>query len=94
MVGYDEMCSIAMAKKFVSGVKKTYKLTYESASVRHARDFDRKAAKSSWKIGAHMLKAYTEHFGAKTEQLDIYHEGDQVTFTSYTEKIMNGNGKK
>lgn len=62
--------------------------------MRHARNFDKKAAKSSWKIGAHMLKAYTEHFGAKTEQLDIYHEGDQVTFTSYIEKIMNGNGKE
>ncbi|KAI9845388.1 MAG: hypothetical protein M1838_001743 [Thelocarpon superellum] len=72
-----------------TGVIKTYKLTYESTEVMHAL-FDRETAANRWKVSSRMLKEFTEHFGPKTEQLDIYSENGRVTFTSYTEKIMDG----
>ena len=54
--------------------------------------FDKNAARNRWSIEAHVLKTFSEYFGAKTEQLDMYHDGGRATFTSYTEKIMNGKG--
>ena len=54
--------------------------------------FDKHKARNQWRIGAHILKSFSEYFGPKTEQLDIYSEGGRVTLTSYTEKITNGNG--
>jgi cell cycle checkpoint control protein RAD9A len=72
-------------------VKKTYKLTYESAEILHAM-FDRNAAKNRWVIGAQVLRLYVEYFGPKTEHLDINHEGGRVLFTSYTEKITHERG--
>ncbi|CAD6579613.1 MAG: hypothetical protein ASARMPRED_009203 [Alectoria sarmentosa] len=71
------------------GVIKTYKLTYESVEVMHAL-FNKSAAKNTWTIGANTLRSFAEYFGANTEQLDISSEGGRTTFTSYTEKIMNG----
>ncbi|KAF6233759.1 hypothetical protein HO173_007971 [Letharia columbiana] len=71
------------------GVTKTYKLTYESVEVMHAL-FNKSAAKNTWTIGASTLRSFAEYFGTKTEQLDISSEGGRATFTSYTEKIMNG----
>ncbi|MCJ1254509.1 hypothetical protein MMC24_002324 [Lignoscripta atroalba] len=53
--------------------------------------FDKSAANNRWSIGAHVLKTFSEYFGTKTEQLDVYCEGGRATFTSYTEKIMDGN---
>ncbi|MCJ1399648.1 hypothetical protein MMC11_002850 [Xylographa trunciseda] len=53
--------------------------------------FDNNVSKNHWSIGAHLLKSFGEYFGLKTEQLDIYHEAGRVTFTSYTEKIVDGN---
>lgn len=73
------------------GVIKTYKLTYESVEVMHAL-FNKSAAKNTWTIGANTLRSFAEYFGANTEQLDISSEGGRTTFTSYTEKIMNGRG--
>lgn len=43
-------------------------------------------------MGAHTLRSFAEYFGAGTEQLDISTEGGRATFTSYTEKVMNGRG--
>ena len=74
------------------GVIKTYKLTYESVEVVHAL-FDRNVAKNRWRIGAHVLRSWIEYFGAGTEQLDICSENGRVAFMSYTEKIMNDNGR-
>ena len=54
--------------------------------------FDRSSATSRWTISASALKDFSEHFGPKTEQLDIYPEGGRCIFNSYTEKIMNGKG--
>ena len=54
--------------------------------------FDRLSATSRWTISASALKDFSEHFGPKTEQLDIYPEGGRCIFNSYTEKIMNGRG--
>ncbi|MCJ1281330.1 hypothetical protein MMC26_000649 [Xylographa opegraphella] len=71
------------------GVKKTYRLTYESSEVVYAV-FDQSISKNHWSIDAHVLKSFGEYFGFKTEQLDIYYEADRVTFTSYTEKIVDG----
>ena len=71
---------------------KTYKLTYESVEVMHAL-FDKNTARNRWTISAYVLKSFSEYFGVKTEQLDLHYEGGRVTFTSYTEKIMDGNGQ-
>ena len=73
------------------GVLKTYKLTYESTEVMHAV-FDSTTAPNRWSISSRLLKDFVEHFGPKTEQLDIYSENGRATFTSYTEKIMDGKG--
>lgn len=71
---------------------KTYKLTYESTEVMHAL-FDKSVATNRWSISARVLKEFVEHFGPRTEQLDFYSENGKATFTSYTEKIMDGKGR-
>jgi hypothetical protein len=68
-----------------------YKLTYDSVEVTRAV-FDRARAHNRWTIGAGVLKAISEHFGPKTEQLDIYYDAGRVAFTSYAERVMSGNG--
>ena len=73
------------------GVTKTYRLTYESIEVMHAL-FDKNAAKNRWSISANVLRTFIEYFGVGTEQLDMYSEAGKATFTSYTEKIMDGRG--
>jgi len=80
------------ANNFVlPGVIKTYRLTYESVEVMHAL-FDKTVAKNTWSISANVLRDFVEYFGLRTEQLDIYSENGRVTFTSYTERIMEGKG--
>src|SRR5690606_37695887 len=37
-----------------------------------------------------MLREYMEHFGPRTEQLDISVQDDRATFTSFTEKLVDG----
>ena len=54
--------------------------------------FNRNNAKNTWTINAAALRSFVDYFGAKTEQLDIFTENGRATFTSYTEKIMNGKG--
>ena len=80
-----------MPMTYVAGVTKTYRLTYESVPVMHAL-FERSSAQNQWRSRSRLLRDIIEYFGSKTEQLDIYHEGMRVTFTSYTEKIMDGKG--
>jgi cell cycle checkpoint control protein RAD9A len=75
-----------------NGVLKTYKLTYENIDV-SAAIFDRSSAQNRWTISSRIVRDFIEYFGAKTEYLDIYSEGEKATFTSYTEKIMNGKGR-
>lgn len=74
------------------GVVKTYRLSYEAAEAQHAV-FNRSTAKNTWTISAAALRAFTEYFGAKTEQLDISTENGRATFMSYTEKIVSGKGQ-
>jgi cell cycle checkpoint control protein RAD9A len=71
----------------VKGVVKTYKLTYESVNVMHAL-FDKHTAINQWSIKASILREIVEYFSPKTEQLDIYHEEDKVTFLSFTEAVV------
>jgi cell cycle checkpoint control protein RAD9A len=73
------------------GVLKTYRLTFESVAPMHAL-FIKESANNSWSISSKTLREFVEHFGPGTEQLDIYSEDSRVSFTSYTEKIMSGNG--
>lgn len=54
--------------------------------------FNRNAAKNTWTISAATLRSFVEYFGVNTEQLDISSENGRATFTSYTEKVMNGKG--
>lgn len=54
--------------------------------------FNQNGAKNTWTTSASTLRSFAEYFGANTEQLDISSEGGRATFTSYTEKIMNGRG--
>jgi cell cycle checkpoint control protein RAD9A len=49
-------------------------------------------ANNTWSISSRTLREFVEHFGPGTEQLDIYSEDSRVSLTSYTEKIMSGNG--
>jgi len=74
----------------VPGVLKTYKLSFESVSSVRAL-FDDELARNRWSISSRTLREFVEHFGPKTEQLDMYSEDGRATFTSYTEKIMSGN---
>jgi len=75
------------------GVTKTYKLTYESAEVMYAL-FDKQHAKNHWTIRSLYMKEFVEYFGPRTEQLDMYYEDGKITFTSFTEKIVNTNKGK
>lgn len=74
------------------GVIKTYRLTYEAIEVLHAM-FDERLAHNSWAMSALTLRMFTDHFGAGTEQLDIVSDSGRAIFTSYTEKIMDGNSE-
>lgn len=75
------------------GMTKTYRLTYESAEVMHAL-FDRTAASQGWRISSRVLREYIEFFGPKTEQLDLLAQEGKAIFTSFTEKITDGKGRK
>lgn len=77
----------------IPGVIKTYQLTFETASSMHAL-FKPEMAKSVWSISSRVLREFVDHFGPKTEQLDIYSKDGRATFTSYTEKIVAGKGMK
>ena len=74
------------------GVLKSYRLTFESVAPMHAL-FVKETAKNYWSISSKTLREFVEHFGPGTEQLDIYSEDGRVSLTSYTEKVMSGNGK-
>lgn len=75
----------------LTGVLKTYRLIFEAVAPMHAL-FVKESANNSWSISSRTLREFVEHFGPGTEQLDIYSENGKVSFTSYTEKIMSGNG--
>jgi cell cycle checkpoint control protein RAD9A len=75
-----------------AGVLKTYRLTFESVAPMHAL-FAKDGACNTWSISSKTLREFVEHFGPGTEQLDIYSEDGRVSLTSYTEKIMSGNGR-
>ncbi|SMQ47252.1 unnamed protein product [Zymoseptoria tritici ST99CH_1A5] len=72
------------------GLTKTYRLTYESVEVMHAL-FDRNTATQGWKISSRILREYVEYFGPKTEQLDLLAKDGKAVFTSFTEKVLEGN---
>ena len=75
------------------GVLKTYRLTYELAEVVRAV-FDVESAHNRWIISSRVLREFIEHFGLKTEQLDVYSENGKAIFLTYTEKITDGKGKE
>jgi cell cycle checkpoint control protein RAD9A len=74
------------------GVLKTYRLTFESIAPMHAL-FVKDIAYNKWSISSRTLREFVEHFGPGTEQLDIYSADGRVSLTSYTEKVMSGNGE-
>jgi cell cycle checkpoint control protein RAD9A len=67
-------------------------LTYEPTEVLRAL-FDTNSARNKWKIAAYVLKAYSEFFGPRAENLDIYYENNRAAFTCYTEKVVHKNGR-
>ncbi|KAJ5133411.1 hypothetical protein N7448_001560 [Penicillium atrosanguineum] len=71
------------------GVIKSYKLTYEPASIQHAV-FDKGRATNQWTADPRFLKQIIEHFSLSAEQLDIYSDSGKAVFTSFTTKIMDG----
>ncbi|EPS41483.1 hypothetical protein H072_4634 [Dactylellina haptotyla CBS 200.50] len=71
------------------GVMKTFRLQYEEADIISA-SFRREWAINRWTIRAGELKKWMEHFGPKTEHLQISHQERTVNLTSYTEKIIDG----
>lgn len=76
----------------LQGILKIYRLTFESTAPMHAQ-FNKDSANNRWNISSKALREFVEHFGPGTEQLDIYFEDGRVSFTSYTDKVMSGNGK-
>jgi cell cycle checkpoint control protein RAD9A len=74
---------------YLTGMTKTYRLTYEAAEVMHAL-FDKTAAAQGWRISSRVMREYVEYFGPKTEQLDLCASDGKVIFTSFTEKIQDG----
>ncbi|KAI9798917.1 MAG: hypothetical protein M1825_004930 [Sarcosagium campestre] len=82
-------CRIVVKMICRHGVVKTNRLTYESVEMMHAL-FDKNAAPNRWLISSATLKEFIEHFGPKTEQLDIFADNGRASFTSYTEKITDG----
>lgn len=75
-----------------TGVIKSYKLTYEPATVQHAV-FDRTRTINQWAIEAKFLRGIVDHFSPSAEQLDIYSDGNgKAIFTSFTTKITDGKG--
>lgn len=76
---------------FGTGMTKTYRLTYESVEVMHAL-FDKTSATQGFRISSRTLREYTEHFGPKTEQLDLVAQDGKVTFTSFTERSADQKG--
>lgn len=86
-----EECRLVLKLIYRLGIIKTFKLTYEAAEMMQAV-FNKSRATNSWKASAVMLKEFAEHFGQKTEQLDICAEEGNVTLTSYTEKVILGEG--
>ena len=87
-----EECRLVVKFVYRQSMTKTFKLTYEAADMMQAV-FDRGRATNSWKAGARMLREFADHFGVKTEQLDICADEGQVTMASYTEKVTNGKGR-
>lgn len=86
----ETQCRFIIKMVCNQGVIKTYKLTYEAVDVMHAL-FDRNVANNRWSIQPGIMKEYIEHFGTKTEMLDIFAGDDRrAVFKSYTEKISNG----
>ncbi|KAF3909594.1 hypothetical protein AA313_de0206023 [Arthrobotrys entomopaga] len=71
------------------GVMKTFRLQYEEADIMRAT-FRREWTVNKWTIRAGELKKWMEHFGPKTEHLQISPEEKTVNFTSYTEKVIDG----
>ncbi|KAL9085379.1 MAG: hypothetical protein Q9159_004723 [Coniocarpon cinnabarinum] len=84
-----EECRLLMKLIYRQGLTKTFRLTYEATAMMQAV-FDKGRATNSWKASARMLREFADHFGPRTEQLDICSNEDEVTLTSYTEKITNG----
>lgn len=74
------------------GVMKQYRLTFEAVPPVHAL-FVRESANNCWSISSRALREFVEHFGPGTEQLEIFSEDGRVNFTSYTDKVINGNGE-
>ncbi|KAK6438163.1 hypothetical protein LTR95_005641 [Oleoguttula sp. CCFEE 5521] len=83
-------CRLIVKMLCKHGMTKTYRLTYEPAEVMHAL-FDKASASQGWRISSRIMREYIEYFGAKTEQLNIEAQADKVVFTSFTEKIQDGN---
>lgn len=71
------------------GVLKTYKLTYEEVDLM-APVFDRDLARNRWTIGSRLMMEYMIHFGPRAEQFDISSDNGRASFTSFTEKVMEG----
>lgn len=76
----------------ISGVIKSYKLTYEPASIQHAV-FDKTRATNQWTADPRFLRQIVDHFSLSAEQLDIYSDSVKAVFTSFTTKIMEGKGE-
>lgn len=83
--------SIPGLANHVTGVVKTYRLTYEPVEVQHAL-FDKSRTQNQWVIDSKFLREIVEYFGPTAEQLDIYTDNGKAVFTSFTTKVTNGKG--
>ncbi|KAK6512270.1 hypothetical protein TWF481_001160 [Arthrobotrys musiformis] len=103
MVGGIDKCEIVLQEKpnkgqcrlivklfCRQGTMKTFRLQYEEADIIYAT-FLKEWGVNKWAIRASELKKWMEHFGPKTEHLEIAADDEErVNFTSYTLKIIDG----
>ncbi|KAK6526966.1 hypothetical protein TWF281_010162 [Arthrobotrys megalospora] len=82
-------CRLVVKQFCRYGIMKTFRLQYEEADIIYAT-FLKEWGVNKWAIRAGELKKWMEHFGPKTEHLEIAPEEERVNFTSYTLKIIDG----
>lgn len=69
---------------FRQGIKKTYKLTYESDAGLRAV-YDRHSLENRWKIGPSTLKEWVDHFHSRLEEVTFSGSKEWVSMKSFTE---------
>lgn len=85
-------CRLVVKMFCTQGIRKIWRLQYEERTSSEYTLFEKSTAPNKFKIQPRLLKVYMEHFGPRAEHLDILSEEGMAFFTSFTERIADGNG--